>query len=99
MPQKRKASSKPVKGRPFATINDATDPGVDTPYSNDSDGVWIQNQLTATLRYAGTLTDISDFKVLFGTDGVAIPEPGTAVLVAIGLAALARGAGRRRERR
>ena len=53
-----------------------------------ADGVWNQNKLTATLRYTGTLTDISHMRPLFGTDGVAIPEPSTAALLAFGLVGL-----------
>ncbi len=78
----------PPNGNPFSTINDATDPLVNTPYSNNGDGVWNQNVLTATLRYNGTLTDITDFAPLFGTDGVVAPEPTTALLLVMGLAGL-----------
>jgi len=78
----------PPNGNPFATLNDATDPTVDTPYSNNSDGVWNQNVLTAIFRYNGTLTDITDFQPLFGTDGVVAPEPTTALLLVMGLAGL-----------
>ena len=83
------AEAVPPNGNPFATLNDATDPTVDTPYSNDSNGVWNQNVLTATLQYNGTLTDITDFAPLFGTDGVVAPEPTTALLLVMGLAGLA----------
>lgn len=76
----------PPDGDPFATLNDATDLNLDAPYSNNSDGVWNQNQLTAILRYAGTLTDISEFSPLFGTNGVVAPEPATSLLLLLGLA-------------
>jgi hypothetical protein len=78
----------PPNGNPFATLNDATDPLVDTPYSDDADGVWNQNVLTATLRYTGTLTDVVDYAPLFGTDGVVAPEPTTALLLVLGLTGL-----------
>jgi hypothetical protein len=78
----------PPNGDPFATINAATNPLVDTPYSSNSDGVWNQSVLVATLRYGGTLTGILDPTPLFGTDGVAIPEPSTALLIFVGLIGL-----------
>jgi hypothetical protein len=82
------SEANPPNGNPFATINDATDPTSDTPYSIDSDGAWNQNELTIQLRYSGTLSDISDPTPLFGTDGVAIPEPSTAILFSLGLIGL-----------
>jgi hypothetical protein len=82
------AESNPPNGNPFATLNDATDALNDAPYGDHADSVWNQNKLTATLRYTGTLTDISHMRPLFGTDGVAIPEPSTAALLALGLVGL-----------
>jgi hypothetical protein len=90
------AESNPPNGNPFATLNDATSAFLNQ-YGDDSDGVWNQNTLSASLRYTGTLSEVTDISPLFGTDGV-VPEPSTALLLGAGLTCLGIRARRRNKR-
>jgi hypothetical protein len=61
-------------------------------------GVWIQNSITASLNYDGSLGEnaIVDVTPYFGTDGAPIPEPSSALLYAAGLLVVGRATRRRR---
>ncbi len=56
---------------------------------------YVQDEIVATLLYTGTLSDVESVEPLYGTMGLPIPEPGTALLVVSGFLALA-WSGRRR---
>jgi hypothetical protein len=49
---------------------------------------YVQDEIVATLLYEGTLTGVEDVEPLYGTMGLPIPEPSTALLVASGLLGL-----------
>jgi hypothetical protein len=57
-------------------------------FQNSLGRVWIQSQIKANLVYDGTLTNIASADPIFGTEGLPIPEPGTAALVGFGLLGL-----------
>ena len=57
---------------------------------------YVQDEIVATLLYEGSLSGIDNVEPLYGTDGLPIPEPGTAALLGSGLLGLAL-AGRRRK--
>jgi hypothetical protein len=59
-----------------------------TPNLNGAD-VFSQTRYVAFLKYSGTLTGIENVRPLFGSNGVVIPEPGTGVLLVLGLGGLA----------
>jgi hypothetical protein len=72
----------PTDGAPFTIV----DPSTTTVAGKKGDVVFAQGSVTAFLNYDGVLTDIGNVTPLFGTDGVAIvPEPGTGMLLALGL--------------
>jgi hypothetical protein len=88
----------PPDGIPFGIVDPDT-----VDLVGNRDRVLAQGSVTAFLAYDGSLTGISNVSALFGTDGVAfdgngmlVPEPGTAWLVAMGLLGLATRAGVRR---
>jgi len=81
----------PPDGIPFGIVDPDT-----LDLVGRRDRVLAQGSTTAFLAYDGSLTGISNVSALFGTDGVAfdrngvlVPEPGTAGLVAMGLLGLA----------
>jgi hypothetical protein len=84
----------PTNGAPFAVVDPNTTglPGV------LGDVVYGQGSTTGFLRYGGgPLTGIDNVLPMFGTDGVAVPEPSTALLLGMGLVGF--GLIRRREDR
>jgi hypothetical protein len=56
-----------------------------------SDLAYIQDQLTATLLYNNPPTGLDNVEPLYGTEGLPIPEPSTAVLMGFGLLGLLGG--------
>ncbi len=90
----------PPDGTAFSIVDDNTctgPPGTPTcsplrgGFQDSKNGAWIQNEATGTLVYDGTinkLTSVGNVDPLFGTEGRPLPEPGTAVLLGLGLLAL-----------
>lgn len=73
----------PPNGIPFGVVDPDT-----TNLDGTEDTALAQSSTTAFLIYDGSLDDIENVLPLFGTDGVAIPEPGTALLFGFGLAGI-----------
>jgi hypothetical protein len=51
--------------------------------------VYVQDTVVATLLYEGNLTGVDNVVTLYGTQGLAIPEPSTGLLLGLGLLGLA----------
>lgn len=77
--------SNPPNGIPFAIV----DPFTTVLVGEAGDVALAQSSTAAFLLYDGALTDIENVQPMFGTDGVVIPEPGTAMLLGAGLLGLA----------
>jgi hypothetical protein len=72
-------------GIPFAVV----DPNTTSLIGASGDVVLAQSSTTGFLIYDGSLTGIDNVTPLFGTDGIPIPEPSTALLLGLGLVGLA----------
>jgi hypothetical protein len=75
----------PPDGIPFAVV----DPFTTMLTGVSGDVVLAQSSTTGFLIYDGSLTGVDNVTPLFGTDGVPIPEPSTALLLGLGLVGLA----------
>jgi len=75
----------PTNGAPFAVV----DPFTTSVVGTNGDVVFAQTTTSAFFNYDGTLSGIENVTPLFGTDGVAVPEPSTALLLVQGLVLLA----------
>jgi hypothetical protein len=72
----------PTNGAPFAVV----DPNTTSVVGINGDVAFAQSSSTAFLPYGGgPLTGIENVTPLFGTDGVAVPEPTTGLLLGMGL--------------
>lgn len=76
----------PPDGSPFGIIDaNSSSGGSGWPMMSTA---YVQDELVAVLLYKGTLTGVDNVEPLYGTMGQPIPEPDTALLVALGLVGL-----------
>jgi hypothetical protein len=74
----------PTNGAPFGVV----DPFTTGVTGEAGDVANAQGTTSVFLIYSGSLTGIDNVLPLFGTDGIAVPEPSTALLLVMGLGML-----------
>jgi hypothetical protein len=78
----------PPNGAAFGIIDSGSSSG-GSGWGSVGTQAFVQDEIVAQLFYIGSLSGVENVEPLYGTMGLPIPEPGTALLIGLGLIGLA----------